>query len=485
MDSITNAEKFKGEIENYLRKGQNHLDSRIDRIFTCLKIKTWLCKANIIKKDGYHAAELLMILTILPMLKVKTVHSFCKKQWQHWCSSRKDSFYRFKKNAHYRWRAFLYKTNAQIFKDTQIDQIPQNERHMIIDDTILAKLGKKLENVSYLYDHNLARSVLGYCIVTLGLLTGHGFYPIDFAYYFSKKRHAKTPFVIGDPRSSSGVRSFEAQQYTKLELSLMLIQRICDRGLLPGYILFDSWYAWPVLINGIRNLKDKSIHVICRLKDSKVKYQYRGKAYQLSELYQKIKHELGKDSRTGLQLKRVTILLPGSDQKAVIIFSRGYYEPQIDQTKGKKKKKEPKWAAFLCTDTRLQAASIIRKYTMRWPIEVCFKECKQMLDLGKDQSNDFNAQVFATTASFIRYNLLNYMNKFENHATLGELFDQLADQSALISYAHRIWNFFRGLFMISLSTLFEILKINEEFQPYFSALTETISDYGPFRGCET
>jgi len=141
--------------------------------------------------------------------------------------------------------------------------------------------------------------------------------------------------------------------------------------------------------------------------------------------------------------------------------------------------------AFLCTDTRLHAATIIKKYTMRWPIEVCFKECKQMLDLGKDQSNSFNAQVFSTTASFMRYNLLNYLNKSDNYATLGELFDQISDQAAVVSYAHRLWDFFRGLFMVSFSTLFDIFKINEEFQPYFDALTETISDFRPFQGCET
>lgn len=39
--------------------------------------------------------------------------------------------------------------------------------------------------------------------------------------------------------------------------------------------------------------------------------------------------------------------------------------------------------------------------------------------------------------------------------------------------------------MVSFSTLFDILKIDEEFQPYFNALTETISEYGPFQGCET
>jgi len=485
MSLTTNAEKFKGEIEIYLRKGQNHLDSRFDRVFTSLKIKTLLCRSNIIKKDGYHASHLLLVLTILPMLKIKTVHSFCKKHWQHWSSGRKDSFYRFKENANYRWRTFLYRVNAQIFSQTQVDQIPQKELHAIIDDSILVKVGKRLENVSYLYDHNLGRSVLGYCIVTLGLLTSHGLYPIDFAYYFSKKRNAKTPFVIGDPRSSSGQRSFEAQQYTKLELAFLLIQRAVNCGIVPGYVLFDSWYSWPVLINRIRSLKDRGIHVICRLKDSKVKYEYRGQAYQLSELYQKVKHRLSKDQRSGLLLKRVTVIFPGSNEKAVIIFSRGYCEPQVDETKGKKKEKEPKWAAFLCTDTDLQAATIIKKYTLRWPIEVCFKECKQMLDLGKDQSNSFNAQVFATTASFVRYNMLNYLNKFDNYATLGDLFDQLSDQAAVISYAHRLWDFFRSLFRVSLSTLFEILKINEEFQPYLDALTDAISELGPFQGCET
>ena len=86
-------------------------------------------------------------------------------------------------------------------------------------------------------------------IVTLGILTGHGFYPVDFSYYFGKRRNAKTPFLIGDPRCSSGQRSFEAQKYTKLDLAFMLIERAVNCGIIPGYVLFDNGYAWPVLIN--------------------------------------------------------------------------------------------------------------------------------------------------------------------------------------------------------------------------------------------
>ena len=105
---ITNHTKFKGEIENYLRNSLSCFDSKIDRTFFSLKVKTWLSRSNIIKKDGYHASHLLFVLFMLPLFKINSVHSFCKKQWYQWSTSKKDTFYRFKHNA-YRWRTFMYK----------------------------------------------------------------------------------------------------------------------------------------------------------------------------------------------------------------------------------------------------------------------------------------------------------------------------------------------------------------------------------------
>ncbi|RLB80785.1 MAG: hypothetical protein DRH24_10095 [Deltaproteobacteria bacterium] len=167
----------------------------------------------------------------------------------------------------------------------------------------------------------------------------------------------------------------------------------------------------------------------------------------MSALYQKVKHRLRKDQRTGLLLKRITVKLPKSDQE--------------------------------------HASTIIKKYIKRWPVEVCFKECKQQLKLGRDQSNDFNAQVFATTVSFLRYNILNYLNKFENYSILGELFDHIADESAVKTYAHRLLDFFRGLFLVSFSTIFDLFKINEDFHNYLDALTDTLKGFTSFQGCET
>jgi hypothetical protein len=484
MTITTNCIKFKGEIENYLINGQNNFESKIDRAFSSLFFKTWLCRANIRKQDGYQASHLLFILIILPLLKIKTVNGFCRKQWLHWSSGKKDTFYRFKNNTNFRWRSFMSKVNLQIFKQIDLESIPQEERFFIIDDTIMQKMGKKIKNVSYIFDHNLGRSVMGYCIVTLGLFTANGFYPLDFAYRFGKKRHPKSPTSIGDPRSSSGQRSHEAKHYTKLELALIMIERAINSGVLPGYVMFDSWYAWPSFIDGIRKI-NKSIHVICRLKNSNVRYTYKDKSHTLSVLYQIAKGKFKKDVKTGLLLARISVNLPQSNEEAVIIFSQGYCEPELNTVKGKKKRKEPKWVAFLSTNTCLHSSTIIKKYIKRWPIEVCFKECKQMLELGKDQSNSFNAQVFATTASFLRYNILNYLNEFENHSTMGELFEHIADESAVTTYAHKLWDFFYGIFHVSFSKIFELFEIEDDFQSYINALSEAITGSAPFQGCET
>ncbi len=82
---------------------------------------------------------------------------------------------------------------------------------MVADDTIIAKTGKMIENVSYIYDYSLGRSVSGFCIVTLGFLAGNSFYPTNYACRFGKKRNGKSPDEkIGDPRSISGLSSYEA-----------------------------------------------------------------------------------------------------------------------------------------------------------------------------------------------------------------------------------------------------------------------------------
>ena len=478
----TKCQKFKGEIENYLRNGQNNFDLKIDRAFCSLKFKTWLCKSNSVKKDGYSAAHILLVVFVLPLLRLKTVNSFCNKKWHQWSVAGKDTFYRFKART-YRWRSMLYKVIGEISHQLQFDQTPKADTYFIVDDTPIPKRGKLMENVSYIYDHSKGRSILGFCIVSLGLFTGSGYYPLDFSYWVSKRRHQKSPIVDpGDSRSISGQMSHEALHYTKLELALRMIQRAVSQGLQAGYVLFDSWYAWPAFIMAIGKIQ-KGLHVICRLKDSKVLYEYKGKKYRLSALYQKVKKDLSKNKRTGLFLKKVRVTMSG--KPVIIVFVKGYNEPEESTVKGKKKSKEPKWVAFLSTHTDLQAATVIKKYTRRWACEVFFKESKQLLALGKDASNSFHSQVCATTISFMRYAVINYLNEKEHHMGVGPLFQELADETATFTYAQRIWQFFKGLFEISFSKIFELFEIEGDFHSFFDTLNQSVCRFAPIQGCES
>ena len=72
----TKCKDFKGEIENYMVNGQNNFDSKVNKVFSCLNLKTCLCRANIIRREGCHACHLLFVFIVLPLLKIRTIASF-------------------------------------------------------------------------------------------------------------------------------------------------------------------------------------------------------------------------------------------------------------------------------------------------------------------------------------------------------------------------------------------------------------------------
>jgi hypothetical protein len=152
--------------------------------------------------------------------------------------------------------------------------------------------------------------------------------------------------------------SYEAKHCTKLELALRMIQNAVKSGIVPGYVPFDSWYSWPAFINGIRSIHHL-IHVVCRLKNNNVSYEYKGKSYRLSELYQFVQGKFKKDAKTGLTLARVRVKMPGSEDDGIILFSKGYKEPETEQTQSRKKDKQKKMG---CLSQHVYKPALIHHY---------------------------------------------------------------------------------------------------------------------------
>jgi len=100
---------------------------------------------------------------------------------------------------------------------------------------------------------------------------------------------------------------------------------------------------------------------------------------------------------------------------------------------------------LLCTDLQLEASKILTYYARRWAIEIFFKDAKQMLYLGKEQSNTFDAAVTCYSLVMIRYLLLIYiLNRYE-FTGVGPLFRDISDSHLQLCFAEKIWNHIKEL----------------------------------------
>ncbi len=104
-------------------------------------------------------------------------------------------------------------------------------------------------------------------------------------------------------------------------------------------------------------------------------------------------------------------------------------------------KKERVVIAFLCTDLELDSSAILNYYARRWAIEVFFKDAKQLLYLGKEQSNTFDAIVASYNMVLVRYLLLVFiLNKNDLMGPIGPLFRHLSETQIQLCIAEKMWN---------------------------------------------
>lgn len=97
-------------------------------------------------------------------------------------------------------------------------------------------------------------------------------------------------------------------------------------------------------------------------------------------------------------------------------------------------------------------------YQTRWTIEVFFKEAKQLLGLGKCQSNNFDAQIADITITMIRHILLTFRHRYNSYESKGALFEQIKGDIVEVRLTDRLW----GLFVELLNILAELFDAVDE-----------------------
>jgi predicted nucleic acid-binding Zn finger protein len=415
---------------------------------TCFSFSAACKSLNPLKKRGYSFEMIFSCLITLPFLGIQSVNAFAGNVVTDHIKAKKDVFYRLKNSSNICWRLILWMFSMKFIKlvkklSASTDGTP---KCLIFDDSMLEKTGRYIEKVSRMFDHVSKRFLLGFKLLAMGYWDGTSFIPLDFSLHREKGSKENKPFglkkkeykkqyrKVRENGSFNDIRAKETD-ISKIESALKMFWFAISQGLMIDYVLMDSWFTCDAFIKAVKRVKRQTVHLIGMYKTPKTKFDYMGEKLTHSQ----IRNRLGKAKRCRkLKLYYKEALVRYNDVEIRMYFSR--------------KGTNGKWRVFITTDTSLSFIRMIEIYQIRWTIEVFFKESKQLLGLGKCQSNDFDAQIADITITMIQHILLTLKYRFDTYESKGALFDQVKENIIQYRLDERIW----GLF-IELIRLLEVL----------------------------
>lgn len=427
------------DIKSICRKHEVNMDSfwmDVNNKFSISKAKD---AGKREKRSGVEVMLLFQTALSLPIFAAKSIISFFSCQFKKILTHSSCSFYRFLQDERFNWRGALYEFNVQIRKSCSKDhEQSKHPKALIIDDSQLSKVGKLIEGITMVYDHVTRRSVSGYKFLALSYFDGFYARFLDFALVGEKKiQHKRSKKQFNKSRNSKTPAAKRKKELwkDKITLSCELISRAVKRGFIPDYVLSDTWFTCAELINKVRSLARGMIHFLGMIKDGKRNYLYEGRQLKLSELKEIAKQNAKRCSRFNSRYSIIDCILPNTGNVR-LFFSR------FNGTR--------KWVALVTTDMNMSYINAIETYSIRWSIEIGFKEMKQLLGLGKCQANDFASQIAHTTCVLIAHAILSDCKYRENLKSLGDLFKGIEQQYMELLTIDKILILFENL-LISIS----------------------------------
>jgi predicted nucleic acid-binding Zn finger protein len=428
-----------------------------DFIFSSLKCFSFsnLCQSiSSVKVKGYSFDILFTILISMPFIEATTIHSMLSGYVKHHIEAGKDTFYRLKNNPSVCWRLILWLFAAKFKKLTTNNEMHQTHiRCMVFDDTVIEKTGRFIEKVSRVWNHVSQNYSLGFKLLLMGYWDGTSFIPLDFSLhrelgknkekpYGLKKKELKRQYSKKRDKDSFSYERARETDMSKIDCAIKMFKRAISQGFMVDYVLMDRWFTCDAFINAVLSVKKQTVHLIGMYKIAKTKFEYMGKMYTYPEL----RNSLGKPKRCRkLGFYYTDALVEFKGHAIKMFFS--------------KQGKNGKWKVLICTNTKLSFISMIETYQTRWTIEVFFKEAKQLLGLGKCQSNDFDAQIADATITMIQHVLLTLKYRIENYESKIGLFAEIKEESTRQRLNQRLWGLFIEIMQI---VQFVFVDIDEE-----------------------
>lgn len=399
----------------------------------------------------------LIILLLFPFFDVSNAWMYKQSTLHPLFNCGKDVFYRLLNNSFIQWRKLSYTVFFRLMKKVESKSTINQENKikcLIIDDTDLPKTGQRIELIGRVFSHVTQKSGLAFKGLFMGYHDGTSFFALDFSLHGEKGKNQKKPYGLTNKqlkarfskkREKLSAAFLRKEEYFKSKMDKMreMIKDAIYRGLRFDYVLVDSWFTCFDLVKLITSRKI-GCHLIGMAKMGKTNYLFNGKklnAKQIIENQRKTK-KIKRSRKLKCQYSEVVVDFNGI---AVKLFFC-------------KTSRNGRWHVLLTTDLKLNFVKAYQIYSTRWSIEVFFKESKQYLSLGKCQSQDFDAQIAATSICMMQYNILSVAKRFSAYESLGELFRNTKAETIQLTMNQRIWL----LIVEILTDLAEILEIDTE-----------------------
>lgn len=405
-----------------------------------------ICQAN--KAKGFSVVELFTYLLCCMFSPISTYMSMRIGSFKE--SFSKNTIYRFCNSAGINWHKFVRLLSERII-DRFIRPATSDRRleYFIFDDTPFAKSGKKTELVSKFFNHVTMKYERGFRILMLLWSDGYTSMPVDFCPLSSgKDKLLISPAKACDGRSLAGRIRKQARQKAP-DILLGMLKDAIKAGHKAKYVLFDSWFATPKGITAIK--KELSLDVLAMLKkSSKVYYEYQEKQLDLKRIYAMNRKRPGRSK----YLLSVEVNLIQKEKEQIV--SR--IPVRIVFVRNRSNRKD--WIALISTDLDISENEIIRRYGVRWNIEVFFKTCKQYLKLLKESNSpSFDAFTCHLAVVCVRYMVLAVSHRASSDdRTLGELFWLMTAEAAEISFTESLSLILNAL----LNTVKEFFAVSDE-----------------------
>lgn len=254
--------------------------------------------------------------------------------------------------------------------------------NLILDDTMIEKHGPKIEYVGKLHDHSQGKYINNAHNLVTSLyadFSGRN-WPYDFRFYLKKALLEEQGKVD--------------QFKTKVELGVDLINEAINERIDFSFVLMDCWYLNPLMIKAI---KEQKKHYIAEVRVNRLVWRHEQQRYIKLGAYLEtdefkdlkfttvtVKNHRGKDTtyRYATGVYRLSKL-----GKQRLIFTQRWYEPKATEPEGRWSK-----IKILVTDAiDHNVTTLIKRYALRWDIEVFHQDEKQSFGLGQYRMRSIEA----------------------------------------------------------------------------------------------